>query len=149
MSDAPKTDFAYKTYRCEWVAKIIFVDQYGQEDRASPPAYERAWPTREEAEADMKRNTREHEHVKGRWVRGPYEEGRVAYREVEAPLEITTKMISAALTSQAKDDEGVFPLLMDILDFSGQNKAQTVIREALTAAIAAQRAEKESGGLAP
>lgn len=141
-TEKPTDGFKHKTYRCEWVAKIVVVDQYGREDRSTPPPYEQAWPTREEAEADMRRVTREHEHVKGRWVRGPYEEGQVSYREVEAPIEVTTKMISAALTSQAQDDEGLFPLLMDILDFSGENKAHTVMREALTAAMQAHRSEK-------
>ena len=46
-------------------------------------------------------------------------------------------MISAALCSVASDDEGSFPCLLDLLDFSGENKAVTVIREALRAAIVA------------
>lgn len=51
--------------------------------------------------------------------------------------EVTHEMISAALCSNARDDEGEFPWLIDILDFSGENKARAVVRAALEAALAA------------
>lgn len=46
-------------------------------------------------------------------------------------------MERAALESQAVDDEGPFYPLTDLLDFSAENKAHTVIREALCAAFRA------------
>lgn len=51
------------------------------------------------------------------------------------PENISDEMISAAMTDQAKDDEGTFPMLMDLIDFSGENKTRTVIRSAIAAAI--------------
>lgn len=50
---------------------------------------------------------------------------------------VTSEMISAAATSQATGDEGTFPLLMDLINFSGENKTRTVIRAALESALAA------------
>ena len=46
-------------------------------------------------------------------------------------------MEKAALESKAVDDEGEFQSLSDLLDFSGQNKSYTVVREALCAALRA------------
>lgn len=46
-------------------------------------------------------------------------------------------MIRAAGESKAKDDEGEFVSLNDHIDYSGENKTRTVIREALRRAIAA------------
>lgn len=46
-------------------------------------------------------------------------------------------MERAALESKARDDEGEFSSLSDLLDFSGQNKSYTAIREALSAALRA------------
>lgn len=54
----------------------------------------------------------------------------------DAALSITHAMERAALESVAVDDEGTFPCLLDLLDFSGENKAHTVIRAALEAALA-------------
>lgn len=54
-------------------------------------------------------------------------------------------MERAALESQARDDEGEFPPLTDLLDFSGQNKSYTVIREALSAALRALTKDGEAG----
>ena len=53
------------------------------------------------------------------------------------PTTPTPEMVRAAIESQATDDEGTFPPLLDLIDFSGENKTRTVIRAALTAAILA------------
>lgn len=45
-------------------------------------------------------------------------------------------LIRAASESQAVDDEGVFPPLCDLIGYSGENKTRTVVRAALTAALA-------------
>lgn len=50
---------------------------------------------------------------------------------------VTSEMISAAATSQATDDEGTWLPLMDLINFSGENKTRTVIRAALESALAA------------
>lgn len=60
---------------------------------------------------------------------------------VLVPIEPTSAVISAMMTSQARDDEGLFPMLMDILNYSGQNKAHTVLREAYRAAMLAAQKE--------
>jgi len=52
-------------------------------------------------------------------------------------MEVTHKMIKAAAESRARDDEGQFEPLCDLIGFSGENKTRTVIREALECAIAA------------
>ncbi|MEP5730814.1 MAG: hypothetical protein ABJL67_15760 [Sulfitobacter sp.] len=46
-------------------------------------------------------------------------------------------MERAALESRANDDEGQFQSLSDLLDFSGQNKSYTVVREAICEALRA------------
>jgi hypothetical protein len=46
-------------------------------------------------------------------------------------------MSDAMRASQAFDDEGTFPILLDLLDFSGENKARTVTRFAAKDALAA------------
>ena len=56
--------------------------------------------------------------------------------ENERLREVTPEMERAALESVAVDDEGAFPCLLDLLDFSGENKAHTIIRAALHAALA-------------
>lgn len=53
------------------------------------------------------------------------------------PREPTTQMISAMMTSTARDDEGEFPMLMDHLNYSGENKSHTVLKAAYRAVIAA------------
>lgn len=42
-------EFQFKTYRCEWVAEVYEVDQYGMRARDAEVWYETVWPTREEA----------------------------------------------------------------------------------------------------
>lgn len=42
--------------------------------------------------------------------------------------------VSAAICSQARDDEVTFPSLGDLIEFSGDNKTRTVVRAALEAA---------------
>lgn len=51
-------------------------------------------------------------------------------------LTVSEEMIRAASESRAKDDEGEFPPLCDLLGFSGENKTRTVVRAALEAALA-------------
>jgi len=53
------------------------------------------------------------------------------------PLEPSKEIISAMASSQARDDEGNFPALLDLLDFSGENATRTVLRKAWSEAIAA------------
>lgn len=73
------TGYKYKTYRQEWVSTTGHVDQYGREFKAD---YEAAFPTREEAVADMERIAKYDSYLM-RWVTGRnYHEGRVSYREV-------------------------------------------------------------------
>ena len=52
-------------------------------------------------------------------------------------------MERGALESQATDDEGQFASLSDLLDFSGENKAHTVVREAICAALRTLTQEAE------
>lgn len=56
---------------------------------------------------------------------------------VLVPVEPTHEIISAMLCSKARDDEGEFPLLMDLIDFSGENKNHAVMRAAYASMIAA------------
>lgn len=51
------------------------------------------------------------------------------------PANITPEMVTAACESRAKDDEGEFPALADLIDFSGENKTHTVVRTAIAAAF--------------
>ena len=53
------------------------------------------------------------------------------------PSEPTPAMISAMATSKAVDSEGEFPMMMDLLDFSGENKSHTVLKAAYKAMLAA------------
>jgi len=77
--------FSLKTYRCEWVAEVYGVDQYGARN-TYPVYYERAWPTKEAADADLETVSRPHSHVAGRRVSDipghSYHECGVRYREV-------------------------------------------------------------------
>ncbi len=56
---------------------------------------------------------------------------------VLVPVEPTQAMISAMMTSEARDAEGPFPMLMDHLDYGGENKSHTVLKAAYRAMIAA------------
>ena len=56
---------------------------------------------------------------------------------VLVPVEPTVAIISAMMKSQARDDEGCFPMLMDHIDYSGENKTRTVVKAAYKAALAA------------
>jgi hypothetical protein len=60
------TDFVFKTYRCEWQVVITPVDQYNQID--GPRKVLSAWPTREEAYADLPNHGYEHKYIPGRWL---------------------------------------------------------------------------------
>ena len=53
------------------------------------------------------------------------------------PIEPTHEMISAMSCSEAIDDEGKFPALMDLIDFSGENKTHSVLKAAYAAMLAA------------
>jgi hypothetical protein len=79
--------FTTKTYRCEWVAEVFPVDQYDRRQKDELPFYEAAFPTREEAEADLMSITTHHPNSTSRRVyrdapHGYYSTG-VRYREVE------------------------------------------------------------------
>ena len=50
-------------------------------------------------------------------------------------MKITHEMVRAASESRAKDEEGEFKSLGDLLNFSGENKTHAVIRAALAAAL--------------
>lgn len=91
-TDAPA--FAHKTYRCEWLARVAMVDQYGRSVPREEPEYEQAWPTRELAQADMERVTTAHP-VLGRVGKTVYSIGAVAYREV--PVEQVEPEITSGL----------------------------------------------------
>ncbi len=53
------------------------------------------------------------------------------------PIEPTHAIIQAMSESRARDDEGEFPAMFDLLDFSGENKTRTVLIAAYSAAIKA------------
>lgn len=79
------SEFLFKTYRCEWVTKIVWVDQYDRPQKDEPPLYECAWPTQEEAAADLARVATLQPN--GRWIgENAYQFGKVVYREVEVIL---------------------------------------------------------------
>lgn len=44
-------------------------------------------------------------------------------------INITNEMIDAVLGARAVDDEGEFPIVLDLLDYGGENKARTVARQ--------------------
>lgn len=46
------------------------------------------------------------------------------------PVEPTTAMVSAMAGSKARDEEGEFPALMDLIDYGGENKTHTVLKAA-------------------
>jgi hypothetical protein len=49
---------------------------------------------------------------------------------VMVPVEPTHAMVKAMSESKARDDEGEFPAMLDLLDFSGENKTHTVLKAA-------------------
>ena len=53
------------------------------------------------------------------------------------PIVPTFEIIRGMSESVACDDEGVFPSMCDLLDFSGENKTHTVLRAAYVAAMVA------------
>lgn len=59
-----------------------------------------------------------------------------------AVTRVTHEEIAAALRSRARDDEGEFEPLTDLLGFSGENKARTVMRAALEAAAHARSGQE-------
>tara|TARA_R100001480_G_scaffold146109_3_gene144577 strand:+ start:5726 stop:6811 length:1086 start_codon:yes stop_codon:yes gene_type:complete len=52
------------------------------------------------------------------------------------PISPTHDQIKAMSESRATDDDGEFPMVCDLIDFSGENKTHTVLREAYASAIA-------------
>jgi hypothetical protein len=50
-------------------------------------------------------------------------------------VRVTDDMVRLALEDCAKDDEGTFPPLVDQLNYSGENKARTVVRSAIIKAL--------------
>ena len=53
------------------------------------------------------------------------------------PIEPTAKMIAAMSCSAALDNDGTFPALMDLINFSGDHKTRLVLGAAYTAMLAA------------
>jgi hypothetical protein len=53
------------------------------------------------------------------------------------PVEPTGEMIKAMAESKAVDDEGQFPALCELIDFSGENKTRTVLKAAYADMLAA------------
>ena len=53
------------------------------------------------------------------------------------PIDPEQKILTAMAVSKAIDDEGEFLALMDLIDFSGENKTTTVLKCAYKEAIAA------------
>lgn len=51
------------------------------------------------------------------------------------PLKATHAITKAMAESRSVDDEGEFPLMLDLLDFSGENKMHTVLAAAYEAAV--------------
>lgn len=45
------------------------------------------------------------------------------------PIEPTFSILNAMASSTAKDDEGTFEPLMDLIGFSGENKTQAVLKQ--------------------
>ncbi len=54
----------------------------------------------------------------------------IAIAAIEAIREPTHGITRAMAESRATDDEGQFEPLMDLIDFSGENKAHTVLAQA-------------------
>ena len=63
---------------------------------------------------------------------------------VLVPIEPTQGMITAMSTSKAKDSEGEFPMLLDLIDYSGENKTYTVLKAAYAAMLATAPTPKET-----
>ncbi len=55
---------------------------------------------------------------------------------------VSDEMVRSASADRAKDDEGQFQALEDLIDFSGENKTRTVIKSAISAAIRAAAGEE-------
>ena len=85
------------------------------------------------------------------WPASDWAVGRIKELEAQAipegwqlvPKEPTHAMISAMAESKAKDDEGEFLCLSELLDFSGENKTHTVLKAAYRAALPAAPAKQE------
>lgn len=81
------------------------------------------------------------DHGPGYWDEKAESWQRVTYmRKARAAIialadNVSHGMSAAALSDKANDDEGMWEPLGDLLDFSGENKAHTVIKSALSAAI--------------
>lgn len=73
----------------------------------------------------------------GLWFRSVKVSPVVPAGYVLAPWEPTQAILKAMAESRARDDEGEFPAMLDLLDFSGENKMRTVLSAAYKAAIAA------------
>lgn len=52
-------EFEYKTYRCEWIAEVFTVDQYGQRSRFSEVWWNEVCPTKEKATQALHSVTKE------------------------------------------------------------------------------------------
>lgn len=56
----------------------------------------------------------------------------------EQPMTISADMVRAACESRARDEEGEFPSLGDLIGFSGENKTHAVVRHAISVALGGQ-----------
>jgi glycerol kinase len=54
----------------------------------------------------------------------------LARAALEAMCEPTHEIIKAMAESRARDDEGEFPPVCDLIDYSGENKRYTVLKQA-------------------
>ena len=74
---------------------------------------------------------------------GEVQEPAVPPGYVLVPIEPTQEMITAMSASKAKDSEGEFPMLLDLIDYSGENKTHAVLKAAYVAMLAAVPTPKE------
>jgi hypothetical protein len=51
--------------------------------------------------------------------------------------QLIERIVQALASSKARDDEGDFPRLFELIDFSGEDKTWTVLRAAAEAALSA------------
>lgn len=87
--------YSYKTYRVEWWTEVYEVDQYGMPARSRPLVYSAVFPTKDQAEADLRRIAKPHPYVKTRWVselcKHEYHDCCVRRVEVEDPARLAAE----------------------------------------------------------
>lgn len=79
--------FQTKTYRCEWLAEVFSIDQYGKRDMEEKEFLQEVFPTHQEALDYLMNVTEEHPYSSSLRVYKPaphsYYSTGVRYREVE------------------------------------------------------------------